>query len=152
MRPRVTFLLPLLFTIAGCGTEPVDQPPAGGTTPAQSSTATGSAEREHGARAALGQQTAFGRTFQIVQYGDVAPGEEAAFELEFASGQERITTARGWIGVASGKGSMKSLWELEGDANMHGHVEVPAALPEGGKLWIDLELDGETETVSVAYR
>ena len=47
---------------------------------------------------------------------------------------------------------MKSLWELEGQTNMHGHVEVPAALPEGAELWIDLELGGETQTVSVAYR
>lgn len=149
MTPRVTFLLPLLLAVASCGAKPVEQQAAGA---AQSSVAAGSAEREHGARKALGEQTAFGRTFQVVQYGDVAAGEEAAFELEFASGQERITTARGWVGVASGKGSMKSLWELEGEANMHGHVEVPAALPEGAKLWIDLELGGETQTVSAAYR
>ena len=76
----------------------------------------------------------------------------AAFELEFGSGKERITTARGWIGDKSGKGSLKSLWELEGERNMHGHVEVPAPLQGGAALWIDLEVDGKTETVSVPFR
>ena len=66
--------------------------------------------------------------------------------------KERITTARGWIGVASGKGSMKSLWELDGETHLHGHVEVPATIPDGAMLWIDLEVDGATETVSIAYR
>ena len=87
-----------------------------------------------------------------MQYGEVVAGAEAAFELEFSSGSERITTARGWVGVGSGVGSMKSLWELDGEAHLHGHVEVPAPLPADSMLWIDLELDGVTETVSIAHR
>ena len=35
---------------------------------------------------------------------------------------------------------------------MHGHVEVPAPLQGGAALWIDLEVDGKTETVSVPFR
>jgi hypothetical protein len=150
MTPRAVIVTSLAFILASCGgPETRDPAPAGGAaTPGAGS----AAEDEHGTRAELGRREAFGRSFLVVQYGDVAAGEEAAFELEFASGRERITTARGWVGDQSGKGSLKSLWELEGENNLHGHVEVPAELAEGAALWIDLEVDGETETVSVSYR
>jgi hypothetical protein len=153
MNLLVSTLAPLLFALAACGGAHADPAPAsaGGAEPAGGATAS-AAENEHGARAELGERAAFGRTFGVVQFGDVRAGDEAAFELEFASGKERITTARGWIGVASGKGSMKSLWELEGETHLHGHVEVPATIPDGAMLWIDLEVDGATETVSIAYR
>ena len=146
-------LVPLLFALTACGGAHADPAPARTAGPdSGGSAATSPAEDEHGARAELGERAAFGRTFGVVQFGDVRAGAEAAFELEFASGRERITTARGWIGVASGKGSMKSLWELDGETHLHGHVEVPATIPDGAMLWIDLEVDGATETVSIAYR
>lgn len=155
MTLRALTSLSFLLAVTACG----ESQSTGGATGAEGATAgVGSAgaatqaETEHGTRAELGSREAFGRTFTVVQYGEVAAGEEAAFELEFGSGKERITTARGWIGDKSGKGSLKSLWELEGERNMHGHVEVPAPLQGGAALWIDLEVDGKTETVSVPFR
>ena len=55
MTPRVTILFPLLLVVASCGAKPTEQQAAGGAGAAQSPDAAGSAEREHGERAALGE-------------------------------------------------------------------------------------------------
>ena len=106
----------------------------------------------HGDAHPLGRLEAFGRGINVVQLGDVEAGKEAAVELEFASGKERLTTVRGWIGIETGEGSMKSPLMIEGKANMHGHLEVPKAIPAGSKIWLDFELDGKHETYSIAYQ
>lgn len=106
---------------------------------------------DHGDAHPLGKLTAHGVTFDVTQFGHIEAGEEGAIELTFANGDDRISTVRGWVGVESGEGSMKSMWQLEGDAGIHGHVDVPDPIPEGSKIWIELEKAGKTETVSVAY-
>ncbi|MGC6488944.1 MAG: hypothetical protein ACON4Z_14950 [Planctomycetota bacterium] len=150
--PSTLWPLPLLLAVAACGGAPAEPAAADDAPVTTAPEAEGRAEQDHGARTDLGELVAFGRTFRVEQYGAVTAGDEAAFEVAFASGRERITTARGWIGVASGRGSMKSLWELEGEDRLHGHVEVPTTLAEGAKLWVEFEVDGATETVSIAYR
>lgn len=150
MTIRTLMTLPLLFAFAACGSEPAEN--NGGDQQANNENQNMHAENEHGERKELGERKAFERSFKVVQYGDVEAGAEAAFELEFAAGKDRINTVRGWIGDKSGKGSMKSLWELEGETNLHGHVEVPKELLDSAQLWLDLEHDGKTETVSIAFQ
>lgn len=151
MTIRNLMTLPLLLAFAACGNDPADHNHEGNNEAANGHEQK-HAENEHGARKELGSKTAFERTFKVVQYGDVKAGAEAAFELEFAAGKDRIDTVRGWIGEKSGKGSMKSMWQLEGETNLHGHVEVPKELLDSAQLWMELELGDKTETISIAFQ
>jgi len=148
MTIRTLLTLPLLFAFAACGNEPAEHNQEGGNHEANENEKHNDG---HGEAQALGELTAHGRSFKVTQFGHVEAGEEAAFELEFAAGK-RIDTVRGWVGEESGKGSVKSPWNMEGETNLHGHVEVPAKLVDGAKLWMELEVDGKTETVSIAYK
>ena len=144
---RLLTISTALLLATSCGKQSPDQP--NGTGDRQVNHA---AEDEHGERRQLGYLDLFGSKFAVVQYGDVAAGEEAGFELEFESAEQRITTVRGWIGTEDAKGSMKSRWTIDDVANMHGHVEVPDPIPQGSKLWLELERGGESKTLSIAYR
>ncbi|MCK5941960.1 MAG: hypothetical protein KAI24_08340 [Planctomycetes bacterium] len=149
--------LPLLLVFAACGDKDGnhdhdhDHDHAGGDSHEAGEHGDGHGD-EHGARKELGVLKAFDRKFTVVMFGEVVAGEEAAFELEFADAKQRISTVRGWIGEKSGEGSVKSAWMMEGETGMHGHVEVPSELLDSAQLWLDLEVDGKTETVSIAFR
>ena len=154
MIKRILLSLPLLMLVA-CGAKDADHGhshPKGTEEGEAGHKETGAEESEHGTSHQLGKLTAFDREFAVVQMGDVHAGEEGAFELEFASGKDRLTTVRAWVGIESGEGSTKAKFDLEDTANMHGHVDVPDPIPAGSKLWLSLELDGKQEVHSIAYQ
>lgn len=96
----------------------------------------------------LGTATAAGSTLSVTVTGDAEPGSELHVELEPSGGADPAGL-RLWVGLESAVGSLKA------KANSHGehfdaHVEVPASLAEGAKLWLQVEAaSGETETTSL---
>ena len=145
---RLFSLLGLTVLITSCSQQPTaeigEQPPAnnGATT----------AEQDHGKSKPLGKINADGHSIEVIQYGDVEPGSEAAFDLMFESAKPLPQAVRAWIGIESGVGSMKSRLAKEGEHTVHGHVEVPATLPDGSKLWIEVETDGNRVRVPIAWQ
>jgi hypothetical protein len=96
-------------------------------------------DHEHGDPHELGKLTLGNYTFVVTRFGDLVPGDESDFDLEFAEGTVRPPALRAWAGLESAIGSMKTRFENEGDRVMHGHVEVPKPLPDGARLWIAIE-------------
>jgi len=138
-------MLALSALFCACG---ADQH-APGTSPA---TATGSAPMgDHGEPHVLGSVTLAGHTVEVVQEGEVVAGKEAAFDLRFGKSDQPLPTARVWIGVQSGTGSMKARLTKESAFVLHGHVEVPDPIPEGAMVWVEIEDAGTKLQNSFAW-
>jgi hypothetical protein len=107
---------------------------------------------EHGPEHPLGELVLGDHKVQIVLLGDVVPGKEADFDVRFAAGSKRPDVLRAWVGIESGIGSMKQKFANEGETVMHGHVEVPATLPEGSKAWFEVETKDGAKKASIAWK
>ena len=125
----------LLLTPIGCEKQPQAQKPATGS----GTTDQGHAHHEQGAVTKLGEQTAGAFTVKASRDGDITPGGEAAIDV-WVTGTSKVSAVRFWIGTEDAKGSVKAKAELEKD-NWHTHAEVPKPLPEGSKLWVEVESD-----------
>lgn len=137
--------LSLLLLFAACGTDakaPTPTPTAGGQTAPMD---------DHGTPHPLGNMTIGAHTFEVIQEGDVQAGHEAALDLKFPAGKPLPGTVRAWIGIESGQGSMKGRLTKESERIVHGHVEVPKPIPEGSKIWIEIEESGAKLRASVAW-
>lgn len=145
IKPTLLSLSFLMF--AACSAEKPTKPAANNKTTDQQGD-------DHGTRYPLAEikLEEFDRTVKITQLGEVEAGTEGAVEVEFDSSRERISTIRAWVGIESGVGSMKGKMEIEGDNKMHGHVEIPDPIPADSKLWMEIELDGKTQTISLPYK
>ena len=106
----------------------------------------------HGDEKPIGPMTIGAYQFTVVQLGDVKPGSEAVFELEFAKDAKVPPLARAWLGVESGQGSMKVRFGKEGDHGLHAHVPTPATLAPDARLWIEVEADGVTARAATAWK
>jgi hypothetical protein len=54
---------------------------------------------------------------------------------------------RFWIGLQDANGSVKAKIEDPKEPNRwHTHTEVPSPLPEGSKLWVEVEIEGGQKT------
>jgi hypothetical protein len=147
MTPMKTSVLPfLILTLAACGG---DAPKAGA---AAAAPAPAAVDHDHGDERPIGPMTIGAYSFTLVQLGDVKPGGEAVFELDFAKDATVPSLARAWIGVEDGKGSRKVRFGKEGDHGLHAHVDVPSPLAEGSRLWIEIETDGKTERSASAWK
>lgn len=105
-------------------------------------------EGEHGDGAALGAVEAGGFTVTVRLAGELTPGEEVSVDIEIV-GPGEPGALRVWVGREDGRGSMKARAEREGHG-YHAHVEVPEPLPEGSRLWIEVEpSSGEASVVSL---
>ncbi len=80
--------------------------------------------------------------------GDGVPGGVLDVSL-IAVGGDKPATIRVWVGVESGKGSRKTKVHSHG-ATYHAHANVPSDLPEGSKLWIEVQtINGDKESGSI---
>lgn len=94
----------------------------------------------HGPTTQLGEQTAGGFAIKASRDGDITPGGDAAIDVWITGGSAKVSAVRFWIGTQDAKGSVKARAELERD-NYHTHVEVPKPLPDGSRLWVEIETD-----------
>jgi hypothetical protein len=100
----------------------------------------------HGPTTELGTQQAGAFTVKASRDGDVTPGGELPVDIWVTGGTAQVTSVRFWIGIESGKGSVKAKGALEAD-NWHNHAEVPSPMPEGSKLWISIESSDGTKAL-----
>ena len=75
---------------------------------------------------------------QVTQFGEIKAGEEAVFVIT-PKGEGEPKAVRAWIGVESGKGSIKTKAEEEKKGEWHAHHAVSKPLPTNSKIWIELE-------------
>jgi hypothetical protein len=96
-------------------------------------------EGEHkGEKKDLGKKKIGDYEVQVTQVGDVTPGKEAIFIVKLTGAAAKPKAVRGWVGIESGKGAIKTKAEDE-EKEYHLHHEVAKPLPEKNKLWIELE-------------
>lgn len=98
-------------------------------------------DHDHGPTVELGVQTVGTFEVKASRDGELTPGGDAPIDVWITGAGAKVSAVRFWIGLPDGRGSMKAKAELEKD-NWHTHAEVPSPLPEGSKLWIEIETDG----------
>ncbi|MBL4591482.1 MAG: hypothetical protein JKY96_05930 [Phycisphaerales bacterium] len=83
--------------------------------------------------------------------GLIVAGKDAPIDITVtptAGSTIKAAAVRFWIGTKDAKGSVKAKSEVENPAEpnrWHTHAEVPNPIPEGSKLWVEIETDnGET--------
>lgn len=106
----------------------------------------GAMDDDHGGVAvAMGETKAGEYAVKASRDGDVVAGKDAPIDV-WITGGAPIAAVRFWIGTEDGKGSVKAKAELEKD-NWHTHVDAPSPMPEGSKLWVEIESEGGAKTV-----
>jgi len=100
---------------------------------------------DHGERHELGTADCGAFKVTVAVLGEIEAGAEGVLDIDVEGGTP--AAVRAWVGIESGAGSMKA--KIEGDHGYHGHIEVPATLPEGAQVWIEVEdADGKKSTAS----
>lgn len=102
----------------------------------------------HGERHELGTADIGGFTVSVAALGDIKAGHEGVLDVEASGGAP--SAVRAWVGVESAQGSLKAKLDKEGD-DYHGHVEVPATLPAGSAVWIQIE-DAEGKKAQASFK
>ncbi len=85
----------------------------------------------------LGEALIADANYHVTSYGEIVPGEEAVISIEVEQGKAP-SELRIWVGAKNGRGSVKTLLKADSHGHFHGHLEVPAKLPEGSAIWIDV--------------
>lgn len=138
----------------GCEKKPEPAAPAsGGAKPAKPDThvhADGTMhdhaeDQGHGETTPLGEQVAGAFTVRASRDGEIVPGKDAPIDV-WVSGGPKVAAVRFWIGTPDGRGSVKARAALEKD-NWHTHAEIPSPLPEGSRLWVEVEAAGGERVV-----
>ncbi|HEX6812157.1 MAG TPA: hypothetical protein VF384_11080 [Planctomycetota bacterium] len=133
MNARMIALILAVALHASCSKE--ETPTPGGTPPQTGATAQPGG---HDAMVKLGTVKLGELDVQVSQEGKLEAGKDLGFDLTFAKGTA-LPTVRAWVGIESGVGSAKALFEKDRADTLHQHVEVPKPLPEGSKLWLELD-------------
>lgn len=104
-------------------------------------------DHDHGPTIQLGEQSVGAFAVKASRDGGITPGSDAPIDAWVTGTQTKVAAVRFWIGTQDAKGSVKAKAELEKD-NWHTHVEVPKPLPDGSKLWVEVEDDKGEKTVA----
>jgi hypothetical protein len=130
---------------AGCDSK---QPPAKAAPKTDSHASGGHGDHSH--PVALGEGTFGPYTVRASRdEGPLKPGGDAPIDVWVTGGP--VTAVRFWIGTEDGKGAMKSRAEIENASDpthWHTHAEVPDPIPQGGKLWVEIEGEGGGATTA----
>jgi len=149
MKTKFLSLLAASFLFAACGKEEHVHTPGDGHGK-EAGHVNDHGGGGHGAMVSLGSIQLGGVAVEVEQEGAMEPGKELGVEISFAKDKPLVGTVRAWVGVESANGSMKGKMMKEGTA-LHGHLEVPKPLPEGSKIWFEVE--GATASkASIAFR
>ena len=109
----------------------------------------GDGHEAHGTRVELGKADVGGFSVTVAVLGEIKAGAEGVLDIK-VEGDTDPSVLRAWVGVESGEGSLKAKLGKEGD-DYHGHVEVPATMPEGSAVWVEIE-DAEGKKSSASFK
>jgi hypothetical protein len=137
------------FLSAACGKADDHVHGPGGDQDHPPAPAAGEAGHAHTERTPLGEVKLGEHAVQVFRLSAIEPGKESDFDLDFAAGKPLPGTVRGWIGIESGVGSMKVRFAKETATRMHGHPEVPKPLPDGSRLWLEVETPAGAQRASL---
>jgi hypothetical protein len=143
MKTPLSYLTAAVLLL-GCSDDKATGQP---NTPANASG--GAMPDDHGVERSLGNLTVAGHTFEVI-VGELKA--DLPVDLVWPAGKQRAEIARAWVGVESGKGSMKARLNKEGKSVLHNHVDVPKPIPEGSKLWIEIEDGDQKGAGSIAWQ
>jgi ABC-type Zn2+ transport system substrate-binding protein/surface adhesin len=99
----------------------------------------------HGETVQLGEQKAGPYTVKVSRDGEIKAGGDVPVDI-WVDGGAKGKSVRFWFGAEDAKGSIKAKCEVE-DGHWHTHGEVPDPMPEGSKLWIEIEGEDGTKTL-----
>jgi hypothetical protein len=95
------------------------------------------AGHDHGEHHDLGTTTTAGISYQVLQLGAPAGGEQAV-EIVLGTDSAKPAALRAWVGGESGEGSMKTKADGTGP-KYEMHLEVPEPLAADARLWVEVE-------------
>jgi hypothetical protein len=102
---------------------------------------------------ALGEQTVGLFTIKATRdSGEIVAGKDSPIDATVTpTGTAKVAAVRFWIGTQDAKGSVKAKAEIEDPKNPNGwhtHAEIPSPLPEGSKIWVEVEDDAGAKHVA----
>lgn len=155
--PALVAVTTIILILAGCDQKPA-APPAGSDSTAAADPRAGASEKSAGeSRPAsghghsgevvdLGTSTVGELTVQASRdAGELKAGGDAAIDVRITTADGKpasVTAVRFWIGTEDAKGSVKARAEIEDPQDpgrWHTHAELPNPLPEGARLWVEIE-------------
>ncbi len=110
-----------------------------------------------GAVIALGEQAVGPFTIKATRdQGEIVAGKDAPIDVTVTpTGTAKAVAVRFWVGTQDAKGSVKAKADIEDpkDPNRwHTHAEIPNPIPEGSKIWVEIEDDaGAKHVVGFAF-
>jgi hypothetical protein len=98
----------------------------------------------------LGSATVGVYTFDVAREGDApTAGAHTRFVLKSTAGGNP-TSVTGWVGVASGEGSVKTPAVFDpADGDYDDDVTVPSPLPSGAKFYFEVSTNGAVQLGSI---
>ena len=145
---KTLLIIVLGMSLVGCEKKP-EAPSSSKTTPAATSSQPAAKPEasapagHHGAIIELGNATI--GPFKVRasrDQGEIKAGGDAPIDVWLTGSSEAVTAVRFWIGTQDAKGSVKAKADIEDPKepnHWHTHTEVPNPLPQGSKLWVEIE-------------
>lgn len=102
---------------------------------------------------ALGEQAIGPFTVKATRdVGEIIAGKDSPIDTTITpTGTAKVAAVRFWIGTEDGKGSVKAKADIENPkepTRWHTHAEIPNPLPEGSKIWVEIEDDAGAKHVA----
>jgi len=105
----------------------------------------------HGPVIDLGTATIGGWTVRAARdQGEITPGGDSPIDVWLTGGTGNVVAVRFWIGLDSAEGSIKARADIENPDqpnHWHTHAEIPSPMPEGSRLWVEIEIEGAGKQV-----
>ena len=107
-------------------------------------------QHDHGHKHKLGRQVIGGYTVSVILLGEIEPGGHVDFDIKLIDVKTDPKTLRVWIGPAdaAGAGATTKTEGKKGRTTYTGEIPVPKPLPDGAKLWVEIETNRGTSSGS----
>ena len=107
-------------------------------------------EHAQGEKHKLGRKQIGNYTVSVIIVGEVEAGKHVDFDIKLIDAKSDPKALRVWVGTENASGSKKAEGK-KGAVTYTGEVDVPNPLPQGSKLWVELETDDGLKRASYDY-